>query len=135
MFAKHTPVLHRVEPPLTRSTFIIDTQADDTLSSFSFSSLHTSQRSIGPLARRNGVQFQPVNPKPFLQLQTGKPVLVRLKWGMEYKGFLVSTDSYMNLQLANTEEFQDGKSNGMLGEVFIRCNNVLYLRELPDESA
>lgn len=79
--------------------------------------------------------FQPVNPKPFLQLQTGKPVLVRLKWGMEYKGFLVSTDSYMNLQLANTEEFQDGKSNGMLGEVFIRCNNVLYLRELPDESA
>lgn len=80
-------------------------------------------------------QFQPVNPKPFLQLQTGKPVLVRLKWGMEYKGFLVSTDSYMNLQLANTEEFQDGKSNGMLGEVFIRCNNVLYLRELADESA
>lgn len=78
-------------------------------------------------------QFQPVNPKPFLQLQTGKPVLVRLKWGMEYKGFLVSTDSYMNLQLANTEEFQDGKSNGMLGEVFIRCNNVLYLRELTDE--
>ena len=81
-------------------------------------------------------QFQPLNPKPFLQQQTGKPVLVRLKWGMEYKGFLVSTDSYMNLQLANTEEFVDGKSNGMLGEVFIRCNNVLYLRELPDgESA
>jgi hypothetical protein len=44
-------------------------------------------------------QFQPVNPKPFLQLQTGKPVLVRLKWGMEYKGFLVSTDNYMNLQV------------------------------------
>ena len=66
----------------------------------------------------------------------GKPVLVRLKWGLEYKGFLVSTDNYMNfqvrgrrssvhashshMQLANTEEIQDGKSNGMLGEVFIR---------------
>ncbi|KAF8901706.1 hypothetical protein CPB84DRAFT_1846699 [Gymnopilus junonius] len=62
----------------------------------------------------------PVNPKPFLQELTGKPVYVRLKWGLEYKGFLVSTDGYMNLQLANTEEYQDGKSNGALGEVFIR---------------
>ncbi|KAL9712474.1 hypothetical protein Ac2012v2_003712 [Leucoagaricus gongylophorus] len=72
-------------------------------------------------------QVNPVNPKPFLQELTGKPVFVRLKWGLEYKGFLVSTDGYMNLQLANTEEFQDGKSNGALGEVFIRCNNVLYI--------
>jgi small nuclear ribonucleoprotein F len=73
-----------------------------------------------------------------MQELTGKPVFVRLKWGLEYKGFLVSTDGYMNLQvcllhrciifiishtshqLANTEEFQDGKSNGALGEVFIR---------------
>jgi len=75
----------------------------------------------------------PVNPKPFLQELTGKPVFVRLKWGLEYKGFLVSTDGYMNLQLANTEEFQNGESNGTLGEVFIRCNNVLYIREAPPE--
>ncbi|KZS97997.1 LSM-domain-containing protein [Sistotremastrum niveocremeum HHB9708] len=72
----------------------------------------------------------PVNPKPFMQELTGKPVYVRLKWGLEYKGFLVSTDGYMNLQLANTEEYQDGKSNGALGEVFIRCNNVLYIISL-----
>ncbi|KAG2152006.1 hypothetical protein BD769DRAFT_1402624 [Suillus cothurnatus] len=72
----------------------------------------------------------PVNPKPFMQELTGKPVFVRLKWGLEYKGFLVSTDGYMNLQLANTEEFQDGKSNGALGEVFIRCNNVLYIMSI-----
>lgn len=65
-------------------------------------------------------QDYPVNPKPFLQQQIGKKVLVRLKWGLEYKGFLVSTDNYMNFQLANTEELQDGKSNGTLGEVFIR---------------
>lgn len=31
------------------------------------------------------------------------------------------------LQLANAEEIENGKSNGNLGEVFIRCNNVLYL--------
>ncbi|KIM33422.1 hypothetical protein M408DRAFT_326138 [Serendipita vermifera MAFF 305830] len=71
----------------------------------------------------------PVNPKPFLQDLTGKAVAVKLKWGLEYRGFLVSTDAYMNLQLANTEEYQGGKSNGALGEVFIRCNNVLYIRE------
>ena len=40
----------------------------------------------------------PVNPKPFLNELTGKSVYVKLKWGMEYKGYLVSTDAYMNLQ-------------------------------------
>lgn len=41
----------------------------------------------------------PLNPKPFLNGLTGKPVVVKLKWGMEYKGYLVSTDGYMNLQV------------------------------------
>ncbi len=52
---------------------------------------------------------------------------------MEYKGYLVSVDSYMNLQLANTEEFIDGQSVGMLGEVLIRCNNVLYMRGAQED--
>ena len=30
----------------------------------------------------------PVNPKPFLNELTGKMVIVKLKWGMEYKGNL-----------------------------------------------
>jgi small nuclear ribonucleoprotein F len=64
----------------------------------------------------------PVNPKPFLNQLTGKPIIVKLKWGMEYKGFLVSTDAYMNLQLASTEEYVDGKFAGNLGEVLIRCD-------------
>ena len=41
----------------------------------------------------------PLNPKPFLNGLTGKPVIVKLKWGMEYKGYLVSVDGYMNLQV------------------------------------
>ncbi len=73
-------------------------------------------------------QFVPVNPKPFLTELTGKQVAVRLKWGMEYTGFLVSTDAYMNLQLANTKEFINGQMTGELGEVLIRCNNVLFVR-------
>lgn len=31
-------------------------------------------------------QTVPVNPKPFLNELTGKSVIVKLKWGMEYKG-------------------------------------------------
>ncbi|KAK9381730.1 uncharacterized protein V2V93DRAFT_367696 [Kockiozyma suomiensis] len=72
----------------------------------------------------------PINPKPFLQDLTGKEVIVRLKWGKtEYKGILISVDSYMNLQLDNTVEFVDGESKGSLGEIMIRCNNVLWVND------
>lgn len=54
----------------------------------------------------------PINPKPYLNGLTGKAVIVKLKWGHEYKGYLVSVDSYMNLQLANTEEHMDGQVTG-----------------------
>ena len=69
------------------------------------------------------IHFQtlPMNPKPFLNGLTGKPVLVKLKWGMEYKGYLVSVDGYMNMQLANTEEYVEGALSGHLGEILIRC--------------
>lgn len=46
---------------------------------------------------------QPVNPRPFLQDLTGKTVTVKLKWGLEYRGFLVSTDGYFNLQVRYRE--------------------------------
>ncbi|CAM9304327.1 unnamed protein product [Ectocarpus fasciculatus] len=77
----------------------------------------------------------PVNPKPFLNELTGKPVMVKLKWGMEYKGFLVSVDTYMNLLLTSTEEYVDGEFAGNLGDVLIRCNNVLYLRGAEEDEA
>lgn len=69
-----------------------------------------------------------VQPKVFLVDLTGKRVIVKLKWGQEYRGVLMSFDSYMNLQLGNTEEFEGGEFTGELGEVLIRCNNVLYVR-------
>ena len=47
---------------------------------------------------------------------------------MEYEGKLTSSDAYMNLQLQKTEEFVDGQLAGYLGEVLIRCNNVLYIK-------
>ncbi|XP_066598653.1 small nuclear ribonucleoprotein F [Prorops nasuta] len=75
----------------------------------------------------------PINPKPFLNGLTGKPVVVKLKWGHEYKGYLVSVDGYMNLQLANTEEYVDGNCTCNLGELLIRCNNVMYIRGVEEE--
>jgi len=75
----------------------------------------------------------PINPKPFLNSLTGKPVIIKLKWGHEYKGFLVSVDGYMNMQLANAEEYVDGSKTGSLGEVLIRCNNVLHIRGVLEE--
>ncbi|OJD10301.1 hypothetical protein ACJ73_09845, partial [Blastomyces percursus] len=65
--------------------------------------------------------FVPLNPRPMLQSLVNEDIIVRLKWGQtEYKGQLVSVDSYMNIQLSNTEEFIDGKSTGSLGQVLIR---------------
>ncbi|KAJ9667430.1 hypothetical protein H2201_002298 [Coniosporium apollinis] len=67
------------------------------------------------------MSFVPLNPRPMLQSLVDSDILVRLKWGQtEYKGRLVSVDSYMNIQLANTEEFVDGKNTGSLGQVLIR---------------
>ena len=78
-----------------------------------------------------------LNPKPFLQEMTGNVIIVKLKWGMEYKGnvtivttvkyiswllclgILIAIDSYMNLQMGNTEEYIDGELAGNLGEVTV----------------
>ncbi|KAL7772266.1 hypothetical protein CFE70_002222 [Pyrenophora teres f. teres 0-1] len=70
----------------------------------------------------------PFNPRPLLQSLVDKDIVVRLKWGeTEYKGRLISVDLYMNIQLSNTEEFVNGVSSGTLGQVLIRCNNVLWI--------
>lgn len=74
------------------------------------------------------MNFTPINPRPLLQSLINEEVIVRLKWGQtEYKGVLVSVDSYMNVQLSNTEEYIDRKQTGTLGQVLIRCNNVLWI--------
>ena len=76
----------------------------------------------------------PINPVPFLHELTGKDVAVKLKWGgLEIRGILKSVDSYMNLQVLNSEEWAHGNFKGALGEVFVRCNNVLFIRELNKE--
>ncbi|KAK4540511.1 hypothetical protein LTR36_009149 [Oleoguttula mirabilis] len=72
--------------------------------------------------------FVPLNPRPMLQSLVNEEVIIRLKWGQtEYTGRLVSVDSYMNIQLSGAEEWMNGKNVGSLGQVLIRCNNVLWI--------
>ncbi|KAF2483166.1 small nuclear ribonucleoprotein F [Neohortaea acidophila] len=74
------------------------------------------------------MSFVPLNPRPMLQSLVNEEVTIRLKWGQtEYTGRLVSVDSYMNVQLSGAEEFVNGRSTGSLGQVLIRCNNVLWI--------
>lgn len=56
-------------------------------------------------------------------------VIIRLKWGQEYHGKLISVDSYMNIQMRGAEEWIDGKATGNLGEVLIRYVIFRLLRK------
>ncbi|CCC68080.1 hypothetical protein NCAS_0A15220 [Naumovozyma castellii] len=65
-----------------------------------------------------------------------KPVVVTLKFNRtQYKGTLVSTDNYFNVQLSNAEEIVAGEHKGKVGDIFIRCNNVLWIGEDLDKKA
>lgn len=70
-----------------------------------------------------------LNPKPFVWHCVEEKVRVRLKWGIEYIGVLASADDYFNLHLADAVEVADeGRAEKVpVGDVVIRCNNVLYL--------
>ncbi|KAI0479466.1 like-Sm domain-containing protein [Xylariaceae sp. FL0804] len=75
------------------------------------------------------MSFMPINPRPMLQELVNKDIVVRLKWGeTEYKGRLVSVDSYMNVQLTGAQEYVDQKFTSDLGQILIRCNNVLWIK-------
>lgn len=53
---------------------------------------------------------------------------MHFSWRHSAKEALIGSFSCPFLQLANSEEFIDGAFTGNLGEILIRCNNVLYVR-------
>lgn len=73
-------------------------------------------------------------PGTFMQSLIGKRVEVKSKWGTHYTAHLVSTDSFMNLLLRDCTErtaTEDPDAEpSVMSDVLIRCNNVLYVREL-----
>ncbi len=66
-------------------------------------------------------------PADFLRSIRGKPVVVRLNSGADYRGVLACLDGYMNVALEQTEEYVGGQLKNSYGDAFLRGNNVLYI--------
>uniref|UniRef100_A0AC35UD28 Sm domain-containing protein n=1 Tax=Rhabditophanes sp. KR3021 TaxID=114890 RepID=A0AC35UD28_9BILA len=67
------------------------------------------------------------NPTDFLKNIIGKPVLVKLNTGTDFRGILTMLDGFMNIALEHSEEYEGGVLKRKYGDAFIRGNNVLYL--------
>ncbi|KAI8476714.1 MAG: hypothetical protein J3K34DRAFT_400208 [Monoraphidium minutum] len=66
-------------------------------------------------------------PADFLKSIRGKPVIVKLNSGVDYRGVLACLDGYMNIAMEQTEEYVNGQLKNKYGDAFIRGNNVLYI--------
>lgn len=55
-------------------------------------------------------------------------VRVKLKNEYEYVGKVVMCDGYMNMILSEAEELKGNDSTVNYGNIFIRGNNILYVR-------
>jgi len=67
------------------------------------------------------------SPSDFFKIALGRPVVVKLNSGVEYRGILAVVDGYMNIAMEQTEEYKDGQLKNKYGDAFIRGNNVLYI--------
>ncbi|MFX0099913.1 MAG: LSM domain-containing protein [Candidatus Hodarchaeota archaeon] len=67
-------------------------------------------------------------PLDVLQRSLESEIVIRLKDGTEYVGLLVETDNYMNLILKDAKEMHDGELVARFGEIFIRGNNILFIK-------
>ncbi|KAH6939859.1 hypothetical protein HPB50_021905 [Hyalomma asiaticum] len=63
-------------------------------------------------------------PSEFLKQIIGRPVVVKLNSGLDYRGVLACLDGYMNIALEQTEEYVNGQLKNKYGDAFIRGNNV-----------
>lgn len=68
------------------------------------------------------------NPLKVLNNSINSIILIRLKDGTEYKGRLKECDSYMNMIIENAKEMIDGNDVAKYNEIFIRGNNILFIR-------
>lgn len=81
---------------------------------------------------RNDNQQRSKNPLSILQNAQNSIILLRLKDGTEYKGLLKEIDAYMNMILEDATEIMDGSPVAKYNEIFIRGNNLLFIK--PDAS-
>lgn len=67
-------------------------------------------------------------PNDFLKLIIGRPVVVKLNSGVDYRGVLACLDGYLNIALEQTEEYVNGQLRQKYGDAFIRGNNGKAIR-------
>merc|ERR1712018_756558 len=67
------------------------------------------------------------SPSDFVKGIIGRPVVVKLNSGVDYRGILARLDGYMNIVLEQTEEYVNGNLKNKYGDAFIRGNNVMYI--------
>ena len=77
-------------------------------------------------------QTRSKNPLHILQAAQNSQIIMRLKDGTEYKGLLKEIDAYMNMILEDATEIMDGSPVAKYNEIFIRGNNLLFVK--PDAS-
>lgn len=63
------------------------------------------------------------SPNDFLKNVIGKPVVVRLVSGIDYRGTLTGLDGHMNIALEETTEWFEGTQKAFYGDAFVRGNN------------
>lgn len=66
--------------------------------------------------------------RPFnvLDNSLNKPVMIKLKGGMEIRGIMVAYDVHMNLVLENAEQLENGEVKRKLGKMLIRGDNIIF---------
>ncbi|MFX1568065.1 MAG: LSM domain-containing protein [Promethearchaeota archaeon] len=84
------------------------------------------------MSGKNNNQQRSKNPLQILQNSQGSIILLRLKDGTEYRGLLKEIDAYMNMILENATELMEGQPIAKYNEIFIRGNNLLFIK--PDAS-
>ena len=84
------------------------------------------------MSRNNIPPKKSKNPLTILQNAQNSKILLRLKDGTEYRGFLKEIDAYMNMILEDATEIMDGSPVAKYNEIFIRGNNLLFIK--PDAS-
>ncbi len=84
------------------------------------------------MSSRDNNLYKSKNPLTILQNAQNSIILLRLKDGTEYRGMLKEIDAYMNLILEDCTEIMDGSPIAKYNEIFIRGNNLLFIK--PDAS-
>lgn len=70
---------------------------------------------INSMADNSEVSKGKYQPSEFLKSVLGRPVVVKLNSGVDYRGVLACLDGYMNIAMEQTEEYVGGELKAKYG--------------------